>query len=262
MCAIVGRCDTLVNRFVQYIDKFLITNLIAIETQRTFLVLTFVYGDHNVGHQIVFPVFEDWSPFNVTLTISLEACRACPYPRLARQRVRLVLFADYNLGQFDYLVFQCHGQFVPIGVSCVGNRCRLIGNMRECQVVPAPFGYHQRKVSLCVGDDTYAVLFNANADVFYCLASLINDVTFDLRLRLPRHCSECEQDDDNDGLLVHIRLLLQFAFALKILGECLPLHGILLDVGLRTLVVDELCRVAVVQVVAGIVLILANRGIV
>ena len=49
------------------------------------------------------------------------------------------------------------------------------------------------------------MLFDANADVFYCLASLINDVTFDLRLRLPRHCSECEQDGD-DGLLVHYSL--------------------------------------------------------
>jgi hypothetical protein len=31
-------------------------------------------------------------------------------------------------------------------------------------------------------------------------------VTFDLRLRLSRHCSECEQDGDN-GLLVHNRLI-------------------------------------------------------
>ena len=61
---------------------------------------------------------------------------------------------------------------------------------------------------------------------------------------------------------VHIRLLLQLAFALKIFCESLPLHGILLDVGLRALVVDELCWIAVVQVVAWIALVLANRGIV
>ena len=41
--------------------------------------------------------------------------------------------------------------------------------------------------------------------------------------------------------------------------EGLPLHGILLDVGLRTLVVNELCWVAVVQVIAWIALVLANR---
>ena len=63
-------------------------------------------------------------------------------------------------------------------------------------------------------------------------------------------------------LLVHVRLLLQLSFALKILCESLPLHGILLNVGLRALVVDELCWVAVVQVVAWIALVLANRGIV
>ncbi len=78
---------------------------------------------------------------------------------------------------------------------------------------------------------------------------------------MPRHSNKSKQDGDN-GLLVHIRLLLQLSFALKIHREGFPLEGILLDVGLRTLVVDELCRVAVVQVVAGIVLVLANRGIV
>ena len=57
-------------------------------------------------------------------------------------------------------------------------------------------------------------------------------------------------------------LLSQFAFAFQIFGESLPLHGVLLDIGLRALVVDELGRIAVVQVVAGIVGIRANHGIV
>ena len=57
-------------------------------------------------------------------------------------------------------------------------------------------------------------------------------------------------------------LLSQFAFAIQILGEGLPLHGVLLDIGLRALVADELGGIAVVQVVAGIVGILANHGIV
>jgi hypothetical protein len=61
-------------------------------------------------------------------------------------------------------------------------------------------------MSLCIGDNAHAILFDANADVFYCLASLINDVTFDLRLRLPRHCSEGEQNGD-DGFLIHNRLI-------------------------------------------------------
>jgi hypothetical protein len=78
----------------------------------------------------------------------------------------------------------------------------------------------------------------------------------------PRHCDESEHHCRNNCLLVHVRLLLQLSFALKILCESLPLHGILLNVGLRALVVDELCWVAVVQVVAWIALVLANRGIV
>ena len=59
-----------------------------------------------------------------------------------------------------------------------------------------------------------------------------------------------------------IRLLPQLAFGFKVLGEGFPLDGILFDVGLRALVVDELYWVAVVQVVAWISLVLANRGIV
>ena len=51
-----------------------------------------------------------------------------------------------------------------------------------------------------------------------------------------------------------------FAFAFKIFSKGFPLHGVLLDIGLRALVVDELSGIAVVQVVAGIVL--ANHGIV
>ena len=54
-------------------------------------------------------------------------------------------------------------------------------------------------------------------------------------------------------------LLSQFAFAIQIFGEGLPLHGVLLDIGLRALVVDELGRIAFVQVVAWIVGILANH---
>ena len=50
-----------------------------------------------------------------------------------------------------------------------------------------------------------------------------------------------------------------FAFAFKIFSKGLPLHGILLDIGLRALVVDKLGRIAVVQVVAWIVGILANH---
>ena len=82
-----------------------------------------------------------------------------------------------------------------------------------------------------------------------------------ISLRLPCHCDEGEHHRNNT-FLVHIRLLPQFAFALKILCEGLPLDGILLNVGLRALVVDELCWVAVVQVVTWITLVLANRGIV
>ena len=63
-------------------------------------------------------------------------------------------------------------------------------------------------------------------------------------------------------LMVLLLLLSQFAFAFKVLGEGFPLQGVLLNVCLCALVVDELRRVAVVQVVAGIVLVLANRGIV
>ena len=59
-----------------------------------------------------------------------------------------------------------------------------------------------------------------------------------------------------------IRLLPQLAFGFKVLGEGFPLDGILFDVGLRALVVNELCWVTVVQVVAWIALVLANRGIV
>ena len=54
----------------------------------------------------------------------------------------------------------------------------------------------------------------------------------------------------------------QFTLAFKILGECFPLHGVLLNVGLCAHIVDELRRIAVIQVVAGIVLVFANRGIV
>ena len=53
-----------------------------------------------------------------------------------------------------------------------------------------------------------------------------------------------------------------FAFAFKIFSKGLPLYGILLDIGLSALVVDELSGIAVVQVVAGIALVLANHGIV
>ena len=112
--AIVGRCDSFVDRLAQYINKFHVPNLVAIEAQRTFLILAFVNGDHDVGQQIVFSVFEDWAPFNVTLTIALEACRACLYPRLARQRVRLVLPADYDLGQFDSLSFSVTVSSCPL----------------------------------------------------------------------------------------------------------------------------------------------------
>ncbi len=82
-----------------------------------------------------------------------------------------------------------------------------------------------------------------------------------ISLRLPCHCDEGEHHRNNT-FLFHIRLLPQFAFALKVLGEGFPLQGVLLNVCLCALVVDELRRVAVVQVVAGIVLVLANRGIV
>jgi hypothetical protein len=42
------------------------------------------------------------------------------------------------------------------------------------------------------------------------------------------------------------RLLSKFAFAFKIFGEGIPLHGVLLDIGLRALVVDELRGIAVI----------------
>ena len=76
---------------------------------------------------------------------------------------------------------------------------------------------------------------------------------------------ECEggnQEEEKFCLFHRVRLLPQFAFALKVLGEGFPLQGVLLNVCLCALVVDELRRVAVVQVVAGIVLVLADGGIV
>ena len=81
--AIIGWRDTLVDWFVQYIDKLLVPDLIAVETQQAFFVLAFVNGDHDVGQQIVFSVFEDRPPFYLSFAVTLEACRACPYPRLA-----------------------------------------------------------------------------------------------------------------------------------------------------------------------------------
>ena len=103
--SVVGRCDTLVNGLVQYVDKFLVPYLIAVETQQAFLIFTLVDGNHDVSQKIVLSVLEDGSPFYVSFTIALEACRACPYPRLARQCVRLVILVNHNLSQFENLVF-------------------------------------------------------------------------------------------------------------------------------------------------------------
>ena len=45
----------------------------------------------------------------------------------------------------------------------------------------------------------------------------------------------------------------QLAFAFKEFDESLPLRGVLLDVGLHLLVIDELDRVAVIQIVLAVV---------
>ncbi len=204
--AVVGWRDTLVDWLIQHVDKLLVPYLVAVETQQTFLVLALVDGDHDVGQQIIFPILENWSPFNFSFAVALEACCARPYPRLARQRVRLVLLSDHDLGQFDDLVFQRHGQFVPVGVSRVGDCRRLVGNVREGQFVPAPSGYRQREMSLRVGDNAHAVLFNSDADVLHAVTPLIDDVAYDLRLCLPRYYDEREQSGD-DGFLVHFTFL-------------------------------------------------------
>ena len=190
MFPVVGRSNTLVNRLVQYIDKLLVPDLVAVETQQTFLVLAFVDGNHDVCQQIIFPVPEDWSPFYIAFAVTTKACRACPYPRLARQRVRFVLLANHNLGQFDDLVLQRHGQFVTVGVSRVGDCRRLVGNVCEGQFVPATSGYRQREVPLCVGDNAHAVPFDSDADVLNRLATLVDDLASDGGLRLYRQREE------------------------------------------------------------------------
>ena len=92
---------------------------------------------------------------------------------------------------------------VPLPQSFPTNCCCLVGNMREGQFVPAPSGYRQREVSLCVGDNAHAILFNSDADVLHTIASLIDNVTCDLSLRLSRQCDDGEEDGD-DGFLVHV----------------------------------------------------------
>ena len=71
-----------------------------------------------------------------------------------------------------------------------------------------------------------------------------------------------EGEDECQDDFLHHHLLPKFAFVFKIFRKGIPLRGILLDIGLRMLVVDELQRIAIMQVVAGIALVLANRGII
>ena len=62
---VVGRGNAPVDRLVQDVIKFLVPDLVAVETQQTFLVLALVDGNHDVRQQIVFPVLEDWPPFYI-----------------------------------------------------------------------------------------------------------------------------------------------------------------------------------------------------
>ena len=75
---VFGRGNTPVDRLVQDAIKFLVPDLVAVETQQTFFVLALVDGNHDVCQQIIFPVLEDWSPFNIAFAVTTKTSRACP----------------------------------------------------------------------------------------------------------------------------------------------------------------------------------------
>ena len=139
--------------------------------------MTIIIGQHEI-----LPVLKDWSPFDISSLVAGEACLSIPQPRLARQRVRLVLFANHDLSQFDDFIIECHGQVTSIGISRIGNCRRLIGNVCEGQVFSAPNGYRQREISLYVGDNSHAVLIDSNTNVLHAVAPLIDDMAFDVYL--------------------------------------------------------------------------------
>ena len=129
---------------------------------------------------------------------------------------------DYDAEQFGFTSMACYYTDVFEKGSTV-----LVLDIADdgtfCKKFLASYPVHNSFIA-----DGSKVRFNANADVFYCLASLINDVTFDLRLCLPCHCDEGEQNSD-DGFLVHVRLCLYLLLYIRCNRGNMTLRGVKLS---------------------------------